>query len=222
MRRFRHDPAPPAEKPALRGRLHQWAAACALGAGAVLVAMAPSARAAVASAIYSLSLFTLFSVSASYHRVTWDAGPREWMRRADHASIFLLIAGTYTPVAMLGLPRHSGNSLLVAIWIGAGLGIAQSLFWIRAPKIITAIIAVAVGWTLVPYLGDAWRAFGGTELVLLAVGGVAYTLGAVAYALKRPNPRPGVFGYHEVFHALTIVAAVLHFAAVILIVRSAG
>lgn len=210
------------EKPKLRGMLHQLAAACALGAGGVLVSMAPTARAAAAAALYASSLVVLFAVSATYHRVTWSAPARAWMRRADHASIFVLIAGTYTPIALLGLPGASGVHLLWAIWGGALLGVLQSLFWVSAPKPLTAAIAVAVGWTLVPYLGEARAALGAGQLALVLGGGVAYTLGAVAYALKRPNPRPGVFGYHEVFHALTIVGAVLHFAVVLRLVRMAS
>ncbi|HYO64792.1 MAG TPA: hemolysin III family protein, partial [Archangium sp.] len=170
---------------------------------------------------FAFSLVTLFTVSATYHRVNWSAPARAWMRRMDHASIFILIAGTYTPVALIGLPEAIGNSLLRAIWAGALLGVLQSLFWVNAPKAITAALAVGVGWTLVPYMGEAYRSLGARQLALILAGGVAYTAGALAYASKRPNPRPGVFGYHEVFHALTIVGAVLHFIAVLLLVRSA-
>jgi hemolysin III len=210
-----------AEKPRMRGVLHQFAAAVALGAGSVLISMAPSARSATGAALFAVSLVTLFTVSATYHRVNWSVPARAWMRRMDHASIFVLIAGTYTPIALIGLPEALGNSLLLAIWSGALLGVLQSLFWVNAPKALTAALAVGVGWTLVPYFGEARRSLGTTELALILAGGVAYTVGAVTYASKRPNPRPGVFGYHEVFHALTIVGAVLHFIAVLLLVRSA-
>lgn len=211
-----------AEKPKLRGVLHQFAASCALGAGGVLIAVAPTARAVTASALYVFSLVALFTVSATYHRVNWSVSGRAWMRRMDHASIFLLIAGTYTPLALLGLPGDSGNGLLLAIWGGALLGVLQSLFWVHAPKVLTAALAVGVGWTLVPYFGEVRRALGDAEFGLVLAGGLAYTLGAVAYAAKRPNPRPGVFGYHEVFHALTLVGAALHFAVVLKLVRAAG
>lgn len=209
-------------KPRLRGVLHQFAAVVALGAGAVLISMAPSLRAAAASAIFAVSLVALFTVSATYHRINWSVRARAWMRRADHASIFVLIAGTYTPFALMGLPRATGNSLLLAIWGGALLGVLLSLFWVRAPKVLTAAVAVGVGWTMVPYLGEARRSLTTAEMALLVTGGIAYTVGAVAYAARRPNPRPGVFGYHEVFHALTIVGAVLHFTAVMLLVRAVG
>jgi hemolysin III len=211
-----------AEKPKLRGVLHQFAASCALGAGLVLVAVAPTARAVTASALYVFSLVALFTVSATYHRVNWSVRGRAWMRRMDHASIFLLIAGTYTPLALLGLPGDSGNGLLLAIWGGALLGVLQSLFWVHAPKVLTATLAVGVGWTMVPYFGEVRRALSATEFGLMLAGGLAYTLGAVAYAAKRPNLRPGVFGYHEVFHALTLVGAALHFALVLKLVRAAG
>jgi hemolysin III len=147
-----------AGKPKLRGVLHQWAASCALGAGAVLIAMAPTRRTAAAAALYALSLVVLFAISATYHRVNWSVRARAWMRRLDHASIFLLIAGTYTPVAMVGLAEDTGNSLLLAIWGGALVGVLQSLFWVNAPKVLTAALAVAVGWTLVPYFAEARRA----------------------------------------------------------------
>jgi hemolysin III len=209
-----------AVKPRLRGVLHQFAAPAALGAGLVLVSMAPGPRSATAAALYALSLVVLFAVSATYHRVDWSTRGRAWMRRMDHASIFVLIAGTYTPVALIGLPEASGNSLLLAIWGGALLGVLQSLFWVHAPKVLTAVLAVAVGWTLVPWLGEVRRALGAGELALIFAGGVAYTAGALAYALKRPDLKPGVFGYHEVFHALTLVGAALHFAAVLRLVRA--
>jgi hemolysin III len=202
--------------------LHQFAAASALGAGGVLVSMAPTPRAAAAAALYAISLVVLFSVSATYHRVDWSPRGRVWMRRMDHASIFILIAGTYTPVALLGVSGAAGDSLLLAIWCGALVGVLQSLFWVGAPKVITAALAVAVGWTLVPYLEDARRALGVTELSLILAGGAAYTTGAIAYALKRPDLRPGVFGYHELFHALTLVGAGLHFAVVLRLVRAAS
>lgn len=209
------------EKPKLRGVLHQFAASCALGAGLVLVAVAPTARAVTAAALYAFSLVALFSVSATYHRVNWSVRARAWMRRMDHASIFILIAGTYTPLALLGLPETSGNGLLLAIWGGALLGVLQSLFWVHAPKVLTAALAVGVGWTVAPYYTEVRRALGAAEFWLILAGGVAYTLGAVAYAAKRPNLRPGVFGYHELFHALTLVGAALHFVAVLRLVRAA-
>lgn len=207
-------------KPALRGVLHHSAAFFAAGAGAVLVAMSPDLRTAAAAAIFSLSLVTLFAVSAIYHRVQWKTErARAYMRRADHSSIFVLIAGTYTPVAFLGLGGEDGRRLLIMIWAGAAAGVCLSLFWVKAPKVLTAVLAVAMGWMIVPYFNQVRRLLG-PELWLILAGGIAYTLGAVIYAVRRPNPWPHVFGYHEVFHALTIVGALLHFAAIVQIVRA--
>jgi hemolysin III len=208
------------QKPLLRGVLHQEAVWLALGAGAVLVATARTLQAGIAAAIYSASLVVLFAVSSIYHRVQWSPRARALMRRADHSSIFILIAGTYTPVALLGLAGTDGRNLLIAIWAGAAAGVALSLFWVNAPKALVAVLAVALGWTIVPYFGEVRRLLGGGMWLLLA-GGIAYTAGAIAYAARRPDPFPRVFGYHEVFHALTIIGASLHFVAVLRIVQQA-
>lgn len=215
-------PLPVPGKPKLRGVLHHSAAMYALGAGSVLVAMAWTARAAIAAAVYSLSLVLLFTVSAVYHRVQWkQERARAWMRRLDHASIFVLIAGTYTPVALLGIGGADGRRLLIQIWSGAAAGVLLSLFWVKAPKALTAAVAVAVGWTIAPYIRQV-RELLGNSLWLILAGGLAYTLGAVIYALRKPDPWPRVFGYHEVFHALTLVGALLHFTVILMIVRGAA
>jgi hemolysin III len=206
-------------KPTWRGRLHQWAAVYALGAGTGLIALAPNATARVAGAIYALSLALLFTVSATYHRVHWRPAVRAWWRRADHASIFVLIGGTYTPIALLGVGGDTGKQLLAAVWIGVAIGALLTLFVPRAPKLLRALVAVAVGWTAVPYMGDVYRALTTTQLTLILLGGIAYSVGAFVYATKRPNPNPRVFGYHEVFHALTLVGAGLHFVAVAFVMR---
>jgi hemolysin III len=206
-------------KPHWRGVLHKWAAPFALGAGTALVALAPTRQAAIAGAIYAASLALLLSVSAVYHGFHWSSGPRMWLRRADHASIFLLIGGTYTPIAMLAIGGNEGHRLLVAVWCGVALGVLVSMLWPRAPKFVAAAIAVAVGWMIVPYIGTVRRVLDGPELWLIVLGGIAYTVGAVVYAAKRPDPWPRSFGYHEIFHALVLLAAALHLAAVLLIVR---
>lgn len=211
-----------ATKPGLRGVLHQWAAVYALGAGVTLVVLAPSTQARIAAAIYAASLVLLLTISAVYHRFQWTLGVRTWLRRADHASIFLLIGGSYTPIAMVALGGDTGRHLLIAIWCGVALGVLVSMLWPVAPKWVTAAIAVAVGWTLVPYFGAVGRALSTTEIWLIALGGVAYTVGALVYATKRPDPWPHTFGYHETFHALTLVGAGLHYAAMALIVLGAA
>jgi hemolysin III len=210
-----------AVKPRWRGVLHEFAAWYALGAGSVLVAMATSKRAAAAAAVYAVCLVALFTISAIYHRVQWTREEaRAWMRRADHASIFLLIAGTYTPVALLGVGNAAGMKMLISVWIGAAAGVALSLFWVRRPKPLVGSLAVLVGWTAVPFF-DEVRSMLAPHFWLILAGGLAYTAGAIIYALRRPNPLPAVFGYHEVFHALTLVGASLHFAVVVHMVRTA-
>ena len=211
----------PQMKPSLRGVLHQWAAVFAFGAGSGLVALAPSPTARLAVAVYSASLALLFTVSAVYHRFQWSNEARMWLRRADHASIFLLIGGTYTPVALLAIGGEDARDLLTLVWTGVALGIVVSMLWPGAPKFVSAIIAIAVGWTIVPYVGELRRALHPAELWLIVLGGVAYTVGALVYAARRPDPWPRTFGYHEIFHALTLVGAGLHLAAVLSIVRSA-
>lgn len=211
----------PSLKPLLRGVSHQAAAQIALGAGAVLIALAPSGRATVAAAVYTFTLVVMFSVSALYHRPTWRPAARQWMRRLDHSAIFLLIAGTFTPFALTLEGEQARNFLLVA-WGGAALGILQPLFWVRAPRPLAAVLYLALGWAAAPYLPALHAGMGTGGLVLLAAGGIAYSLGALIYVLQRPNPLPAVFGYHEVFHALVIVASTCHFAAVFGVVRASG
>ncbi len=206
-------------RPKLRGVLHQWAAATSLGAGAVLVTVASNGRSMVAAAIYSFSLIVLFSVSATYHRIKWAPRARAWMRRLDHSAIFVLIAGTYTPVALVALDASIGTRVLTIVWIGATLGILKALFWSRGPKALMTGLCIALGWSVSPYFGEMGRALSSTGLWLLLGGGLAYMIGGIAYATRQPNFKPGIFGYHELFHALTIVGAVMHFALVLRIVR---
>jgi hemolysin III len=213
--------AAPAVKPLLRGVSHQAAAFVALGAGAVLVALAPGRSARLAALVYGLSLVAMYAVSALYHRPTWQPAARARMRRLDHATIFLLIAGTFTPFAVLGLEGRDTTTLLCIAWGGALLGLLQALFWVHAPKPLTALLYLGMGWAISPYFGALRAALGDAPLGLLLAGGVAYSLGALVYALRRPDPFPRTFGYHEVFHALVIVASVCHFAAVLgLVVRA--
>ncbi len=209
----RPDPAAAPAKPLLRGVSHEIAAFAALAAWIALAAAATSARGRAAANVYGASLFALFLGSALYHRPTWPPRARAWMRRLDHSAIFLLVAGTYTPVCLL-LPPSSGLPLLAVVWGGAALGIVQSILWVHAPKPLVAAIYVALGWAVLPVLPAIGAALGPAALALLAAGGAAYTLGAVVYAARRPDPFPRVFGYHEVFHALVIAAAACHLAVV--------
>jgi hemolysin III len=199
--------------------LHQWAAVFALGAGWGLVTLAPGPRARLALAVYAASLLVLFAVSAIYHRFHWTPRIRAWLRRADHAAIYLLIGGTYTPIALLALDAAVARQVLTLTWSGAALGVLVAMLWPGAPKFVGAAIALAVGWTIVPYAGELARALTTLELWLVVAGGLAYSLGAVVYAVKRPDPWPATFGYHELFHALTLVGAGLHLAAILEIVR---
>jgi hemolysin III len=207
------------QKPLLRGVSHEAAAFVALVGWIVLVAVAPSAQARTAAHVYAATLFALFAISAAYHRPTWSPRMRAWMRRLDHSAIFLLIAGTYTPLCLLLGGRRGGIMLAVA-WIGAALGVAESVLWVRTPKPILAALCVALGWVALPILPAVRDAVGTGGLVLLGAGGAAYTAGAIVYATRRPDPWPRVFGYHEVFHALVIVAAACHFAVTLSAVRA--
>jgi hemolysin III len=206
-------PAPPLPrpKPLLRGVSHEIAAGVALAGLVALVLLAPGPRARVGALVYGLSLVALFSVSALYHRPTWSPRARLWMRRLDHSAIFLLIAGTFTPLCLL-VGDGRARTLLAVVWAGAGLGILRALVWPRAPRVVATALYLLLGWAAVPLVPAMYRALGGVSLALLAAGGVLYSVGAVIYATRRPDPFPRVFGYHEVFHALVIAAAGLHFA----------
>jgi hemolysin III len=202
------------ERPRLRGVFHQYAFFVAVLAGAVLVVLADSGREVVATLIYAVALASMFGVSALYHRVTWRSPEiRKWMRRLDHSTILLLIAGTYTPFALLAFDGTLGTAVLIAVWSGAAAGLVLNLLWIDAPTWVTAVVYLTLGWVgaiAVPELVS----FGVVPAALVFLGGALYTIGAVTYALKRPDPVPHVFGYHEIFHLLVIGAAISHFVAI--------
>jgi hemolysin III len=215
--------AAPLLKPRLRGVSHQWAFFVSLLTGAALVIAAPAGRATLAAAVYAASVAALFGTSALYHRVTW-ASPavRRWMRRLDHSMIFFLIAGTYTPFALLVLDGTLATVILALVWGGAAGGIVLKLVWIDAPKALVAVIYVVLGWVAIVVFPDLIDKLGIAGTAMLAAGGLLYTLGAVVYALRRPDPVPSVFGYHEVFHALVISAATLQYAVVAAFVIPGG
>ncbi|HEY2161103.1 MAG TPA: hemolysin III family protein [Solirubrobacteraceae bacterium] len=202
-------------KPRLRGVLHQWACLSSVPLGLALVIAAGGVRARIAVSVYAVSLVALFGVSALYHRVDWRSlAVRRWMRRLDHSMIFVLIAGTYTPFAMLALHGPLALAMLIVVWAGALAGVVFKLVWIDAPKWLFAAAYVALGWVAIAAFPQLAAAIGAGGVVLLAVGGVLYTVGAVVYALGRPDPVPSVFGFHELFHALVIVAAALQYAVI--------
>ena len=203
-----------AVKPRLRGVSHQYAFFVSLACGVALILAASGGRARLAATIYAVAVSALLGTSALYHRVTWRPQARRWMRRLDHSMIFVLIAGTYTPVALLALPGAVGRTVLVVVWAGVGVGVLFKLVWIDAPKWLLAGVYVALGLVSLVVFGELPGAIGWVAVAGLALGGLLYTIGAVIYASGRPNPAPGVFGYHEVFHALVIVAASLHYAVI--------
>ena len=209
----------PSAKPRLRGVSHQWAFFVSLFTGAVLVVLAPNGEALLAAGIYALSVCALFGTSALYHRTNWRSmGARRWMRRLDHSMIFVLIAGTYTPFALLALDGTLATAILIVVWSGALAGVVLQLCWVDAPRALSAFVYLAMGWVALAAFPQMIDKIGITGTVLVAAGGLLYTVGALIYAFKRPNPVPKVFGYHEVFHALVIAAAALHYAVVALIV----
>jgi hemolysin III len=204
-----------AVKPKLRGVSHEWAFFASLFLGAGLIVAAKTPKATLAVAIYAVSLSALLGTSALYHRVDWKRpNVRRWMRRLDHSMIFFLIAGTYTPFALLVLNGPLADAILAIVWIGAIAGAIVEMIWIEHPKWVAAVIYLSLGWVVVAAFPELWSAMGVGGTLLVAAGGLLYTAGAVVYAIQRPNPNPRVFGYHEIFHAFVILAAAAHFAAV--------
>jgi hemolysin III len=201
-------------KPRLRGWIHAGTAPIALVAGIVLVILSPTAASKVGSAVFATSAVVLFTVSAIYHRGTWTPPVRRLLRRLDHANIFLLIAGSYTPFTLLLLHGSERVVLLSVVWTGAVLGVLFRIFWTDAPRWLHTPIYMALGWAAVFYFTDFVHSASTAVLVLMALGGGLYTIGAVVYGFQRPDPSPRWFGFHEVFHALTILAFVSHYVGV--------
>jgi hemolysin III len=194
--------------------LHQAAFFLAVVAGALLVVYAEGTRETVAAAVFAVAVVGMLGASALYHRVTWSPRMRPWMRRIDHAGIYLLIAGTYTPVGLLVVHGRTRPIVLAIVWSGAVAAIVLKFVWVGAPKWLSAVTGVAVGWAGVAAMPQVVEHAGWAAFALLAAGGLAYTVGALVYAFRRPNPVPAVFGYHEVFHALVILAAALQYAVI--------
>lgn len=203
-------------KPKLRGWLHLGAAPFALLGGLALMILAPTIGLRAAVAVYMLSSLALFGTSAVYHRGTWTPRVSAGLRRADHANIFIFIAGTYTPLTVALLDGVSRIVLLSVVWGVAALGLTFRMIWLTAPRWLYTVLYVLLGWVAIGWLAQFWATGGPAIVILLLAGGAFYSLGAVAYALKRPNPLPNWFGFHEVFHLGTILAAACHYAAILL------
>ena len=203
-----------AVKPHLRGWLHAGTFPVALVAGIVLVVLADGTRATVANLVFALSAALLFGVSAIYHRGNWSPRTEKLLKRLDHSNIFLIIAGTYTPFSVLLLGDRGGATLLWIVWGAALGGIAFRVLWVGAPRWLYTPVYLGLGWVAVFYIRDIFDTGGAAVVTLLAVGGLLYSAGGVIYALKKPNPSPRWFGFHEVFHALTLGAFAVHYIAV--------
>ncbi len=203
-----------AVKPRLRGVLHSYAFVLCLLTGLVLVALAPVPRARLAAVVYAVCLAGLFGISALYHRRDWGPRARDVMARLDHSMIFVFIAGTYTPFALLDLHGTTAVVVLAVVWGGAGIGVATRLLWLRAPRYAVLPLYLGLGWTAAFIVPQLIHVGGVAPFVLLCAGGLMYSLGGIVYAVRRPDPAPKIFGYHEVFHLMTIVAALCHYVAI--------
>ena len=203
-------------RPSWRGWIHAATFPIAMAAGIVLIVLAQGAPAKWACAVFMATSLLLFGNSALYHRFDWGPRTRAVLKRVDHANILLLIAGTYTPIAVLALPTDKAIILLSLVWGGAILGILFRVFWIDAPRWLYVALYLVLGWAAVMYMVDLFQA-NATMMILVIAGGLLYTGGAVVYALKRPNPWPGHFGFHEIFHVCTVLAFLCHWTACLLI-----
>lgn len=205
-------------KPRARGWIHVCAAIVAAVAGASLVSVSwagDSTRAGLSTLIYTLTIVAMFTVSGTYHRVNWKSPTaHKWMKRLDHSMIFIFIAGSYTPFALLALPKHDGWTLFWIVWGGAAAGVLLKMCWPSAPRWVGVPLYLLLGWIAVWFIGPIMEGAGVAAVVLLIVGGVIYSVGGVFYALKWPNPWPTTFGHHEFFHACTAVAATCHYIAI--------
>lgn len=206
----------PEAKPTWRGWIHTGVLPLAIAGGIVLLFVADGFVAKVSAAVFFAGSVLLFGTSAIYHRFNWSPKVKLALKRFDHANIFLLIAGSYTPITLLALPQEKGLLLIIAIWIVALLGIGFRVFWIGAPRWLYVVIYIAMGWAAVVYLPEFLEA-NLAMMLLILTGGLLYTLGAVFYAMKRPNPFPGHFGFHEIFHTFTVLAFMCHWTAVLLV-----
>jgi hemolysin III len=202
-----------AVRPLLRGVLHEVAFVVVALGGIAFVAVLDGRR-LVAAVVFATSAAAMLGASALYHRRMWGPRARLWMRRADHAGIYLLIAGTYTPVGLLAMHGTMQRVVLAVVWAGAGAAILFKLCWVGAPKWLSVVLGIGLGWVGVAAMPQLAHSAGLAAVILLAVGGLAYTAGAIVYGLRRPDPFPHIFGYHEVFHAFTLVALACQYVAI--------
>jgi hemolysin III len=203
-------------KPTWRGWIHAGTFPLAIVLGIILITLADGAAAKISSSVFVLSSLLLFGNSALYHRFNWKPRTKMLLKRIDHANIFLLIAGSYTPITVLALPPEKATLLLWLIWGGAGLGILFRVFWIGAPRWLYVPLYISLGWGALAYIVDFFKA-DAAMMTLILVGGLLYTIGAVIYGMKRPNPFPGKFGFHEIFHSLTLLAFLCHWVGILLV-----
>jgi hemolysin III len=204
------------QKPTWRGWIHAGTFPLAIVLGTLLIVVADGTAAKVSCAVFVASSLLLFGISALYHRMNWNDSTKRLLKRLDHANIFLLIAGSYTPITVLALPEDKAWLLLSLVWGGALLGIGFRVFWIGAPRWLYVPLYVLLGWAAVMFIVDFFAA-NAVMMTLIIVGGLCYTVGAVVYGMKRPNPFPGHFGFHEVFHTLTLVAFLCHWTGILLV-----
>lgn len=208
-------------KPRLRGWLHAGTFPAVLVAGLVLVALGPTLPARLAAAVYALTSALLFGVSALYHRGHWSERAEATLRRFDHANIYLIIAGTYTPFALLALHGTARTAVLSVIWSGAAAGVFFRIVWVGAPRWLYTILYIGLGWVAAGVMPELLDGAGITALVLVCAGGLLYSVGGLVYGLRRPDPSPRWFGFHEVFHAFTVAAYVAQYIAVSFVVYRA-
>jgi hemolysin III len=205
-------------KPRLRGVSHQWGFLVSIAAGAALISAARPGRAALAASIYAAAVSALLGTSTLYHRVDWRPRARRWVRRLDRSMIYVLIAASYTPFALLAMHGGLATAVMIVVWSGAAAGVGLQLAWPDHPKWLAVVVSLAIGWVALVTLGQLPATIGWWAIGALALSGVLYSAGAIVYARERPNPLPGTFGYHEVFHALVLAAAAIHYAVVAFVV----
>lgn len=209
---------PTKKKPLLRGYFHEWMFFISIGACIPLISKSTNPNELIATIVYSIGIFMMFGFSALYHRINWRPKVLKLMRRLDHSSIFIMIAGSFTPICLLVLPDKLGFQLLLIIWIIAGIGIIQTVLFTNTPRMVRAGIYLIAGYMAIPYLSVLSSVMGFTNYALTVAGGTIYSVGAIGYGLKFPDFSPKYFGYHEFFHILVSVAAILHFIVIYSIV----